>query len=112
MKAIDRARTLPVATSTTRMLAVAGCSLPKMTRRKHRGEAEDSHFAVGEDAGRSPHLAADVDLNPIRAGIVGKLEDSEHTSVKLRLDACANNPNRPTSRCSRSPTSAFSNGCR
>ena len=33
-----------------------------------------------------------VDLNPIRAGIAGKLEDSEHTSVKLRLDALHKHP--------------------
>ena len=33
-----------------------------------------------------------VDLNPIRAGITGKLEDSEHTSVKLRLDALRKQP--------------------
>jgi hypothetical protein len=33
-----------------------------------------------------------VDLNPIRAGIADKLEDSEHTSVKLRLDELRNQP--------------------
>ena len=33
-----------------------------------------------------------VDLNPIRAGIAGKLEDSEHPSVALRLDALRAQP--------------------
>ncbi len=30
-----------------------------------------------------------VDLNPIRAGMAGELVDSEHTSIKHRLDAIA-----------------------
>ena len=33
-----------------------------------------------------------VDLNPIRAGIADTLEDSEHTSVALRLDALRKHP--------------------
>ncbi len=33
-----------------------------------------------------------VDLNPIRTGIAGKLEDSEHTSIALRLDSLRMQP--------------------
>ena len=33
-----------------------------------------------------------VDLNPIRAGIADKLEDSKHTSIALRLDSLRMQP--------------------
>ena len=49
--------------------------------------------ALTDEAALAAAMAC-VDLNPIRAGIAGKLEDSEHTSVALRLEALRKHPDQ------------------